>query len=340
MDKPSIYKNINNYEMITKELDKIPIIESWTPRVYANVLVFVDTKTTGAKLIGINPEKEMSVTRFKEKIKKGSMFSTEPSKEVIIGAPLAKVLKAEIGSELIIITQAADGSIANGIFKIIGFAGRDDDPSERGSVYINIKTAQEFLELGNRIHEIAISIKDQEKSRKTALLIRDLNLDKTLEVSPWEEIEKDFYKAMQTDKKRSVIFFTIISLIVAVGILNTVLMTILERTREFGVLKALGTRPYHIFTVIVLETGILSIISAILGALAGMAINYYLSRHGIKYPTPIEFQGVLFTEMRCIINAESIIKPMILTILTAVIVSIYPAIRAARTIPVNALRSN
>jgi ABC-type lipoprotein release transport system permease subunit len=340
LDKPSIYKNIKDYERITSEIEKIPIVESWAPRVYASILVFVDTKTTGARLIGIDPKREMITTRFKEKIKKGASFSEDTSKEVIIGAPLAKILKAKIGGELVIITQAADGSIANGIFKIIGFAGSDDDPSERSSVYMNFKTAQEFLELENRIHEIAISIKDISKSKQTALLIRDMNLDQTIEVLPWEEIEKDFYKAMANDKKNSRIFFTIISLIVGVGILNTVLMSILERTREFGVLKALGTRPFYIFKLIVLESTILSTFCAVLGCIAGMTINYYFSRHGLRYPTPLEFQGVYFTEMRCIVNAESIIKPVLLTIFTAVSVSIYPAIRAARTIPVIALRSN
>ena len=338
LEKPSIYKTIKNYEDIGKEIEKAPLVLSWAPRVYASGLVFVDTKTTGAKIIGIDPKREINTTRFKEKIKKGAMFSSEPLKEVIIGAPLARVLKADIGKEIVIITQAVDGSIANEIFKIIGFAGTIDDPSERNNIYMNIKSAQEYLELGSRVHEIAIVISDQDKSQETADYIRDLNIDKTLEAAPWEVVEKDFYKTMRTDMERSNIIFFIIMSIVAIGILNTVLMSILERTREFGVIKALGTRPFYIFILIVLESGILSIMSALLGMAAGIAINYYLSIHGIKYPTPIEFQGVFVTEMRSIVNAKSIIKPLLLTIFTAVTVSILPAIKAARIIPVKALR--
>lgn len=354
LDKPSLYKTINDYEDIGRRIEKLSFVNTWTERVYANALVFVDTKTTGAKIIGIDPKREMAVTRFMQKIKGrspaqqgGGVFadvplkgSQSPSKDVIIGAPLAKILKAKIGGELVIITQAADGSIANGIFKIIALAGSADDPSERNTVYMNIKTAQEFLELGGRVHEIAIIIKDQDDSKEAAQSIRDLHLDKTLEVSPWEDIERDFYKAMITDKKRSVIFFTIITLIVATGILNTVLMSVLERTREFGVLKALGTRPYYIFSGIILESTLLSVMSALLGSIIGSAINYYFSKHGLRYPTPIEFQGVYFTEMRSAVSVESVIKPLLLTIFTAITVSVYPAIRASWTIPVKALRSN
>jgi ABC-type antimicrobial peptide transport system permease subunit len=116
-------------------------------------------------------------------------------------------------------------------------------------------------------------------------------------------------------------------------------MILLERTREFGILKALGTRPFQIFLLIVLETSCLAFLSILIGTAAGIAGNWLLSLYGISYPVPIEYGGYLFDKLTAKITLRSIVMPAVIVFGTALCVSIVPAIRAARIIPVKAMRS-
>jgi ABC-type lipoprotein release transport system permease subunit len=158
-----------------------------------------------------------------------------------------------------------------------------------------------------------------------------------LEIDPWQVVESQFYRAMQADIKGNRYTIIVFTIIIAFGVLNTVLMIILERTREFGVLKALGTRPFQIFAIIVMESVFLSMISIVIGTALGMFGNWMLSIYGITYPTPIEYGGFVFDKLTARITVRSLVMPALIISATALLVSIPPAIRAARIIPVKAM---
>ncbi len=340
LDKRSIYKTITRYEVLGPKIEGIPEVESWAPRVYSPALAFIGTKTTGVRIIGIDPVREARTTRLKQKVREGRFVSSSPVNEFVIGSGLARILNAEIGDEIVLISQGADGSIANDLFNVVGFAGSGKDTSERMNCYMHIQTAQRFLALEGRVHEIAVVLTDQRKSIRTANVIKTTLNEPSLDVEPWQVVEKQFYQAMQADIKGTYISLLIIMIIVAVGVLNTVLMTILERTREFGLLRAIGTRPVKVFFLIIIETGALSVLGIIFGGLFGVPGNYILSIYGISYPTPIEYGGILFDKMIGMVSFKSIFLPAAVTLLTALLVSIFPAMRAARVEPVKAMRAD
>ncbi len=126
----------------------------------------------------------------------------------------------------------------------------------------------------------------------------------------------------------------------AIGVLNTVLMAILERTREFGVLRALGTRPANVFLLILGETVYLSGFSVLLGGVLGLIGNTILSKHGIVYPTPVEYGGYVFDRLISMVTFRSVWIPAVLTFGTAVFVSLFPATRAAKVAPARAMRTH
>jgi ABC-type lipoprotein release transport system permease subunit len=154
-----------------------------------------------------------------------------------------------------------------------------------------------------------------------------------LEVDPWQVVESQFYRAMQADIKGNWYTILVFTIIIAVGVLNTILMILLERTKEFGVLKALGTRPFQIFLLIVLETACLAVLSIIIGTAAGIFANWMLSVYGITYSIPIEYGGFVFDKLTAKITLRSLVLPAVIVFSTAILVSILPAIRAARIIP-------
>ena len=207
-------------------------------------------------------------------------------------------------------------------------------------IYMPLKQAQEFFALGNSIHELALILKGNENPKKLALKYqKEIGAQFKVEVNPWQVVEKDFYKAMQADKKGDYVGQFIFILVMGVGVLNTLLMSIIERTQEFGILKALGTRPGHISKIIFAETLILSILSIAMGSILATAVNWYFSTHGIQLETPISWGGSTFSKMLGMINAKTYWQPSLIILMTGLIVSLIPAWRARKVSPADAMRS-
>lgn len=338
LDRPSIYKTINNLPEIANTLQKTKKITSWTPRIFSAGLVSVKDKSAGTRIIGIDPEKETRTTKFNEKIVKGRMLAGTANHEVLLGKGLAKILKAELEDEIVVLSQGADGSIANDMYKIVGIVDSGDEISDRASFYLHMEDAQELLVLEGRVHEIAITVNHLRDVAKVTGILQESVNDPRLVVEPWQVFAHSFYVAMKADKEGMWIMLVVIVLVVAVGVLNTVLMSVLERRREYGVLKAVGTKPGQIVKMVLAEVNILAVVCIILGAAVGLLLNYLLSIHGISLPEPISYGGMKFQHMQAEINARSFYIPTITVLLVATLVSLFPAIKAAKTEPARSMR--
>jgi ABC-type lipoprotein release transport system permease subunit len=193
--------------------------------------------------------------------------------------------------------------------------------------------------LGDRAHEIVI-VADGPKhlysltDEITAAIARD-----DLVVEPWQEFAKSFYEAMKTDQSGNWISIFIIMLVVSVGVLNTILMSVLERRREYGLLKAIGTSPRGVFRLVLYEVFVMACVSVAIGLLVSLGINHWLTTHGVTLPEELSFAGVEFQEMYAEINVRSYVIPAIVVLFSSMFVAIFPAIRASRTTPASAMRT-
>ena len=340
LDKPSLYETIDGYAAIGETIQGTAGVEAWTPRVYAAGLGSVGEKSTAVQVIGIDVARETQATRFDKKVIEGSVLAETASHEAVIGKGLAKIISGTVGSEIVIFSQGADGSIANDVYKIVGIAESGDDATDRVACYLHIEDAQELFVLDGRIHEIAVIVSNiNHVSKITDALEARLN-NSTLEVSAWQVVAKSFYRAMKTDQQGDAISRWVIMFIVAIGVLNTVLMSVLERTREYGVLKAIGTKPTQIFWLVVCEVIIITIGSICVGVPLGILANYLLSISGITYPEAITYGGMKFTTLYAEVNVRCLIIPAITVMVSATIVSLFPAIKAARIMPAKAMRTH
>lgn len=340
LDKPSLYKTINNYEDVLQKLSEINGIKSSSPRIFSAGIVSVGDKSSGARIFGVDQKNEIRTTNFDKKIIKGKIFSGEDVHEVIIGEGLSKILKAETGQELVVISQGADGSIANDAYKIIGISNSGNEIEDRVTMYLPLKAAQELLVLEGRVHEIAVTVENLNSvAGINELVSQKINSD-NIEAVPWQIFAKSFYNAMQADVEGMWVMLVIIMFVVAIGVLNTVLMSVLERRREYGVLKAMGTKPKDIIKLILIEINILALICIILGSIAGFGINLLLSKHGISIPEPITYGGMKFQYMTSEVNLRSFVIPAVIVFLSATIVGFFPALKAAKTDPAKAMRTH
>lgn len=340
LDKPSLYETIHDYTAVGETIQNVVGVEAWTPRVYAAGLGSVGEKSTAIQIIGVDVARETQATRFDKKIVEGTVLPETASHEAVIGKNLAKTLSAKIDSEIVIFSQGADGSLANDLYKIVGIAESGDDVTDRVACYLHIEDAQELFVLDGHAHEIVVIVSNINHVDKITNAIEARLNDSTLDVAPWQVVAKSFYRAMKTDQQGDAISRWVIMFIVAIGVLNTVLMSVLERTREYGVLKAVGTKPVQIFWLVVCEVVIIALGSICVGALLGVLANYLLSIYGITYPEEITYGGMKLKTLYAEVNARCLITPAITVMLSAGIVSLFPAIKAARITPARAMRTH
>lgn len=338
LDRPSMYKTVDNLPEIDRVLKDMEAVESWTPRLYSAGLASVGEKCAGVRIIGIDPLQEDRTTDFQKKVTQGRMFSKSPAGEVIIGKGVAKVLNAQLEDEVVIVSQAADGSIANDIYRIVGIVDSGDEIGDRTAFYLPLDTAQELLVLEDRVHEVALTVQHLDDVRGVNHQLQQKIDNPKLSVEPWQVFARSFYIAMKADKEGMWIMLVIIVMVVAIGVLNTVLMSVLERRREYGVLKAVGTKPSQIVKMVLMEVNILGIVCIVAGTAVGLLLNYIFSVHGYSLPEPLTYGGMKFQHMLAEINARSFYIPAITVIISATLVSLFPAVKAARTDPARSMR--
>ncbi len=335
IENKSINRKITNYESLLLRLKSHTDVNFLTTRSYSNALIYANKQTYGAEVVGIDPKLEDLATGISKRVYMGEFIRDDlESQSILVGKKIANYLRLELGQEIILISQGADGSIANDLFTVRGFIGTENG-DDTFRIYMGQKLFSEFYTLHNSIHEISVHLKDIKKARTFA---HELQLPTPLMARPWQEVQKDFYRAMEMDKNGNTFTLFIIMFIVGLTILNTVLMSTLERVREFGVLKAMGTRPSVVFKLILMEGVILAMMSSFIGMVLAIGINYYLSVVGIELSEPISFAGILFSQYKSELSFNSILSPYIVVILTTIIACLYPGIKSSRIRVTNALR--
>ncbi|HNW83529.1 MAG TPA: ABC transporter permease [bacterium] len=344
LEKPGLYSNFVWDDLFIKTVSSIDSIESFTPRIHSGGLAFLDKKTTAVQIKGIDPEREAETTLIDRKIESGSYLSSsgDVRYETVVTRSLADILNLKTGDDLIIISSGADGSIANDRFKVIGIFSKDLDSLYGNAVFIPLNTTQEFLVLDGKIHEVAVMINNYKNSfddsMKISGIIKSAGIQ-NISVEPWEIVEEQFFKSMNADKEGTVLVVIIIMLVVGVGVLNTVLMSILERMREYGVMKAMGTTPSFIFFSIVIETFLMSFFASVAGLVMSLLANWPMKVYGISYPEPVSIGGIFIETINSEYVAIAFYLPVIVIIVSSVVASIIPAYKAASAEPVKSMRS-
>jgi ABC-type lipoprotein release transport system permease subunit len=364
LDEPTLYKTIDNLERVSRELNATPHIDSWAPRIFSAGLASVGEKSAGVRVIGINPRREEKTTGFSRKIIEGSGFEqgaqgrdgttrdvrdqvgrdreSAPAGQpaaAVIGKELARILDADLGDSIVIVSQAADGSIANERYTITGLVDTGDPGLNRSALYIPLEEARELFVLYEQVHEVAITVSSLAQVEETVTSLQSRLADTELHVAGWKEFAHEFYVAMQTDKGGMYVMLLVVVIVVAITVLNTILMSVLERQKEYGVLKAVGTRPAQIVKMVVLETLLLTLVCIVIGSVLGFFLNLYFAQHGLELSEPIVWGGVRLQYMKGEINFKSFFIPTLTVLITAGFVCFFPALRAARTEPAKTMRT-
>ena len=313
-------------------------VKAATGRVVAFGVIASANTSTGAKFIGILPDLEDAVTSLQAKIDTGRYLTSEDKNKALIGEKLAEKLDVKLRSKIVLTFQDLDGNIASGAYRIAGIYKTYNASIEEMNVYVPARDLAGQLEMPVTFHEIATVLHDGDS---LASLVQQLKNDHpSALVEDWTELAPELALMVESFDQYMVIFLVIILLALSFGIINTMLMAVLERVREIGMLMAIGMNKLRIFAMIALETILLIIIASPFGLLLGYLTVTYLGHVGMDLSSMQEgyasfgFQSLIYPELA----PEYYLQILIMVIIAAIAASIYPALTAIRLDPVQAMR--
>jgi len=323
-----------------------PRVEAASPRVYGYGLVSATHQSAGAQLLGVVPDQEQKITVLQSRMVKGSYLTGRIAKGVVMGDKLATTIGVEVGSEIVVLTPATDGSTGNDLYTVVGMFHTGLDAMDRDLVLMPLASLQDLLRLSpGRIHEVGIKLHDSDITAATktaAALAVQLSKSFPVRVRAWPELAPELADYVQFNRRVTFILFLIFFLLAVMGIVNTTLMAIVARTRELGMLLAVGMRPVQLVGLIVAEAAILAGGSLVLGGALGSPVLWYLQVHGLYLGGSrgaISLGGVVVGPLwygRQDFTAYT--QAALGLAVTAVVSALYPALRAARFQPTEALR--
>jgi ABC-type lipoprotein release transport system permease subunit len=327
---------------LAARLERTPGVVGHAPRLVSFGLVSRDSSTRGVAVLGVDPARERTVTTLPDRVRKGVFFNADGRREIVLGERLAKILSAEIGDEVLLYSVAYSLETAYDLFRVVGIAKLPGANMERSLAVVSLRDAQEFFVYGDRVSEVAILAADSDAVDPVATALRAAVSGQDVEVHTWRETMPELEQLIFLDDASMYVMLAILVVVVAFGILNTILMAVLERKRELGVVLALGLRPAAIFRIVYLE----SLMLAALGLAIGLAIALPLVLWLQANPVEITGEGVQAMELFGMEPEMTWkLKPLnpigsALTILgVAVAAALYPALKASRGRSVDALRS-
>jgi putative ABC transport system permease protein len=338
-NEPKYY--IKNAQQLLKKIQKEEGIEAATSRTIVSAMLSTARKNSGIRVIGIQPELEKAMVQLEDKIVEGEYLSGKKKRKIpiLISQYTANEMKLKIRSKINLRFQSLEGDVLMGC-KVVGIFKSGAPKLDQTTVYVDQKDLNEYFAPNQEdfAHEIAIKIKNLEEIASIQEQLKVLSPN--LLVENYQEISPDVQLMETQIKSSSYIFILIIMIALVFGIINTMLMAVLERVRELGMLMAIGMRRSMVFGMIVIETIILGSLGAPLGMLIGAATIYYTNKYGIdlsSYSDAMAQFGMVEI-VRPVVDPSIYAQTAIAVVLTAILAAIYPALKAIRLKPVEAIR--
>lgn len=324
-----------NGEEIRSEVAQEESVVHSTGRLISMGMIGSAKQNGGIKIVGVMPDDEAKVTGLDTKIIDGAYFSGVKKNPVIISQKVAEKYKVKVRSKVVLTIQDVDGEIISGAFRVAGIYKTDNGMFDEMNIYVNQDDLRRMMKIDEGLHEIAVLLNDHDLAEPIATKYQEKYTE--LEVKPWLDLATGM--RMMVDMVGVYIYYIVGIILVALlfSILNTMLMAVLERVREIGMLMAVGMTKGKVFIMIMLETVMLTMIGGPLGLLISWAFVTYFGTNGIDLGgayTEVGFASIIYPYL----DNKSYLEVTYMVVIMAVLAAIYPAIKALSLKPVEAIR--
>ena len=330
---------IKNSDTIIQSLSQEDLLSEFSPRTVSYGMLSSAAGVNSVMLYGIDPAREKNISIIDEAIFQGEYLDGNNDLQIMIGYKAAETLEVELGDRIVLtVAQAETGELSQEMFRLTGIFKMGIRESDSSMAFITLDKAQKLLSIGNSSHEIALKFHDINNAGDRSLSIWEKYSKDGNEAAGWRDLVPQLDSIIDMTNVSTIITSSLVFCIVVVIIMHALFMSLYERMFEFGVLRAIGTRPVNMALIIFIEATSLSLISIILGTLLGLIVISLLAYYGIDYKG-IEFAGITISELLypALALKQFTLYPVLIFIfsLTA---AIYPAVFAARMTPAKAMQ--
>jgi ABC-type lipoprotein release transport system permease subunit len=324
-----------------------------SPRLLASGLLSSAANADGVRIMGVIPKEERAVSLIPERIVEGNYLNDDQQSGVVIGAELARKLAVKIGAKVVLMTQvvqspdteAADsggGEMQSTLLRVSGVFRTGIQAIDAHVIQLQLPEAQALLGVPGRVTQVAVLLEREGDSLMVARGLRKQLTGVPVEILPWRESMPTLAHLLLLDDAFNYVMNGVVLAMVGLGILNTILMRVLERRYEFGLFSALGLRPVQLAVMIIGESLALTAFSLTLGLVLGLGVQHYFATHGLdlrwffhsSLPSALVFDPIIYSRL----SLTRIASSVGIVFLAATLISFYPALKAARTELPGALR--
>ena len=341
-DSPKLRLSIDSVQPLAAELRRTMPQIHVAARAAGFALASSEQRSFGIQVIGVQPEFEPGVSTLPGLVKQGSFLDRTDAAEIVIGAVMARNLKVGIGDEVTLLGSGRDGSFAAGVLTVKGIFESGTAGLDRSFAEIPLGYFQEMFAMGGHGNSIAAAASSMDSVASELARAEEVikGRDGLLAID-WTELHPGLKQAIQADMSSAFFMYGVLIILVAFSVLNTQLMSVLERTREFGVITALGIKPRNLASLVMLETMLMALIGLVLGVFLGWLVAYYFNSVGFTYPGMEEVAAKfnLPGKMYPSVTFLSMMLGPTVVFLFCLLASIYPALRLFKLQPVDAMRA-
>jgi len=321
-------------------------LRGMSPRLLASGLLSSAANASGVSMMGVIPKQERAVSLIPQRIVEGNYLNDDQQSGVVIGTELARKLEVKVGAKVVLMTQAVQpigteesdaggGEMQSTLLRVSGIFRTGIQAIDAHIIQLPLPEAQALLGVPGRVTQVAVLL---DREGDSLMVARDLQNQLTgapVEILPWRESMPTLAQSFLLDEAFNYVMNGVVLAMVGLGILNTILMRVIERRFEFGLCLALGLRPVQLAVMIIGESLALTAISLTLGLVLGLSAQHYFATAGLdlrwffesSLPSALVFDPIIYSRLSLVRIASSIG----IVFLTATIISFYPAIKAART---------
>lgn len=341
--RKQMYDTIAEVDDVLAAVDGLPSTGGATVRLDGFGLMGGPNKSAGAQVMGILPQRHDAVTGLAERVVTGSYLG-DGTGSVLLGDELAADLEVDIGDEVVVVIPASDGSIGNALFTVTGLVHTGSKAVDTAGAFVALSDLQELIVMDDQVHQLVLLARDERRIEAYVEEVKATLDGRDLLIQPWWEASPQTAQMMEMQDVGAVMLLGVVFLVAAFGVVNTMLMSVFERTRELGVLRAIGLRPWRLVVLVVVESVMLAGVAGAMGLAMGGVLDWYLVVHGIDFSSSLEggfdFQGMTFDPvMKGIVRPDRIVMIAVALLVVAALASLWPAYRAATLRPVESLRA-
>jgi len=339
-DDPAIENSIADTQAVENALNELlPPEAHWSGRVRVNAIVNNARHSSGVTMVGIDPLAEAQISFIGKAISSGQYLESNDVDGILVGEALLQKFETKIGYKLVLMSQDTNREIASRAFRIAGVFRAEMESTEKQFVFVSRAAAQKMLKLGDGISEVSVLLPEDRESQKVYNEFKSALPPDRFEIHHWQEMLPFQTAYLKILDGFMWFWFLIVFVAMGFGVVNTTLMAVFERMREFGLMKALGMKPWRILREVLVESSLLLICGIVIGNFLGFLSIYAFSGSGIDLSALSA--GAEYAGMTRIIYPAVTIKDIVVANLTVLLlgllVSLYPAIKAARFTPLQAL---